>query len=103
MTRRGSTAPSSATSVGTCRGTGSWSSCHPRAAARISCCTRPAASARQGQAQAKLAFRVADVAAFVADAAAQGVVFGTIHDGGGYAFANAKDPAGNSVQVTSRP
>ncbi len=62
----------------------------------------PAAkSQRQGQSQAKLAFHVPDVAAFCA--ATDGVSFGPIQDGGGYQFANSKDPSGNSVQVTSRP
>ena len=35
-------------------------------------------------------------------AAAQGLAFGAIHKGDGYAFANAKDPAGNPVSVSSR-
>jgi predicted enzyme related to lactoylglutathione lyase len=60
-------------------------------------------SAKQGQAQTKLTFRVDDVAAFCAKANAAGVKFGPPHDGGGYAYSNAKDPAGNSVQVNTRP
>ncbi len=62
-----------------------------------------AKSAKQGQAQTKLTFRVDDVVAFCAKADPAGALFGSLHDGGGYTFANAKDPAGNSVQVTSRP
>ena len=64
---------------------------------------RAAKSAKQGQAQAKLAFRVDDVEGFCAKAAGLGYPFGPIHDGGGYTYSNRKDPAGNSVQVTSRP
>ena len=55
-----------------------------------------------GQTVAKLVFDVPDVDAFCARAAAQGLVFGVIHKGDGYAFANARDPAGNSVSVSSR-
>jgi len=62
-----------------------------------------ATSAKQGQAQTKLAFYVDDVIGFCSDANSKGVAFGTIHSADGYHFANTKDPAGNSVQVTSRP
>ena len=55
-----------------------------------------------GQTVVKLVFDVPDVDAFCARAAAQGLAFGGIHKGDGYAFANAKDPAGNSVSVSSR-
>ena len=55
-----------------------------------------------GQSVAKLVFDVADVDAFCARAAAQGLEFGTVHSGDGYVFANARDPAGNSVSVSSR-
>ncbi|KMW57577.1 hypothetical protein AIOL_002542 [Candidatus Rhodobacter oscarellae] len=64
---------------------------------------KASAKARQGQAQTKLSFQVADVAIFCAEADTTLVQFGAIHDAGDYEFANAKDPAGNSVQVTSRP
>ena len=57
---------------------------------------------RSGQTVAKLVFDVRDVEAFCARAARNGLQFGAIHKGGGYAFANAKDPAGNSISVSSR-
>ena len=57
---------------------------------------------KRGQTVAKLVFDVADVDAFCARAAAQGLEFGTVHRGDGYVFANARDPAGNSVSVSSR-
>lgn len=57
---------------------------------------------KMGQALVKLAFDVADVAARRAELLAEGVAVGTMHDGGGYHFANLKDPSGNSVQITSR-
>jgi predicted enzyme related to lactoylglutathione lyase len=62
------------------------------------------ASARQkeGQALVKLVFDVEDVSAFCDAASSNGLKFGKIHQAGGYAFANAKDPSGNSVQVSSR-
>ena len=55
---------------------------------------------KQGQAQAKLVFQCDDVAAFCA---AHADIFGKIHQADGYQFANGKDPAGNSIQVTTRP
>lgn len=55
-----------------------------------------------GQTVAKLVFDVPDVDAFCARAAKQGLDFGAIHKGDGYLFANARDPAGNSVSVSSR-
>lgn len=57
---------------------------------------------REGQALVKLVFDVRDVPGFCAWAAAQGLRFGAIHLAGGYAFANARDPGGNRVQVSSR-
>ncbi|MEM6390531.1 MAG: VOC family protein [Pseudomonadota bacterium] len=62
------------------------------------------ATARQkeGQAMIKLVFDVADVPAFCAQAAARGLRFGAIHQADGYVFANARDPGGNRVQVSSR-
>lgn len=59
-------------------------------------------AAREGQAAVKLVFDVPDVAAFCAEAARNGLEFGAIHRADGYAFANAKDPSGNSVSVSSR-
>ncbi|MEX0369775.1 MAG: VOC family protein [Tateyamaria sp.] len=57
---------------------------------------------KQGQALVKLVFAVKDVAAFCAEAAANGLEFGPRHKADGYEFANAKDPAGNSVSVSGR-
>lgn len=57
---------------------------------------------KEGQACVKLVFDVKDVIAFTTVAADKGYPFGPIHKGDGYAFANRKDPAGNSVSVSSR-
>ena len=57
---------------------------------------------KSGQTVVKLVFDVPDVEAFCARAARRGLAFGAIHKGEGYAFANAKDPAGNSISVSSR-
>lgn len=63
----------------------------------------PAAkSARLGQAGVKLSFAVEDVATFVAQAAERGLSFGPIHAADGYEFANARDPDGHQVSVSSR-
>ena len=61
-----------------------------------------AASQKEGQVLVKLVFDVEDVPAFCATARENGLVFGKIHQADGYTFANAKDPSGNSVQVSSR-
>ncbi len=61
-----------------------------------------AKSQKGGQAAVKLVFDVEDVEAFCRDRAAKGLDFGPIHDVPGYQFANAKDPNGNSVCVSSR-
>jgi catechol 2,3-dioxygenase-like lactoylglutathione lyase family enzyme len=57
---------------------------------------------KAGQASVKLVFDVADVEAFKAHCAEAGLMFGTTHHAEGYSFANAKDPDGNSVSVSSR-
>jgi hypothetical protein len=61
-----------------------------------------AASQKEGQVLVKLVFDVEDVLAFCEAAKANGLEFGNIHRAGGYEFANAKDPAKNSIQVSSR-
>ncbi len=57
---------------------------------------------KEGQTLVKLVFDVKDVEAFCRDAKKRGLVFGAIHTADGYSFANAKDPAKNSVSVSSR-
>jgi len=57
---------------------------------------------REGQAAVKLVFDVENVAEFVRRTTRAGVAFGPIHEADGYRFANAKDPSGNSVSVSSR-
>lgn len=61
-----------------------------------------AKSVKLGQAGVKLCFHVPDVEAFKAQARAQGLEFGPTHQASGYAFANAKDPDGNAVSISSR-
>jgi predicted enzyme related to lactoylglutathione lyase len=57
---------------------------------------------KAGQTLAKLVFDCPDVGSFCARASGKGVEFGPLHKGEGYVFANTKDPAGNSVSVSSR-
>ena len=57
---------------------------------------------KSGQTVAKLVFDVPDVDAFCAHAAEHGLEFGGIHKADGYVFANARDPAGNAISVSSR-
>lgn len=57
---------------------------------------------RLGQAGVKLTFSVPNVEGFKKTSAALGLEFGSTHQANGYAFANAKDPDGNSVSISSR-
>lgn len=57
---------------------------------------------KAGQSQVKLVFDVEDVEAFCANSARQGLIFSALHQGQGYVFANARDPAKNSISVSSR-
>jgi len=60
------------------------------------------AKQKQGQAIVKLVMDTADVAAKRAALIEAGYQVGPIMQGGGYEFANLKDPSGNSVQISSR-
>ena len=61
-----------------------------------------AKSVKLAQAGVKLVFQVEDIEGFKAKSAKAGLKFGATHSGPNYAFANAKDPSGNSVQISSR-
>lgn len=57
---------------------------------------------KEGQVLVKLVFDVEDVEGFCAAARSNGLEFGKVHEADGYAFANAKDPAKNPIQISSR-
>lgn len=57
---------------------------------------------KEGQTLVKLVFDVDDVESFCRTAKERGLTFGSIHKADGYIYANAKDPAKNSVTVSSR-
>ncbi|HVU22540.1 MAG TPA: VOC family protein [Opitutus sp.] len=61
-----------------------------------------AAVTQKSGAAMKLVFAVRDVREFVEQRKAEGLKFGVVHQVDGFAFSNAKDPAGNSIQVSSR-
>jgi predicted enzyme related to lactoylglutathione lyase len=61
-----------------------------------------ASVAQKRGSEIKIVFGVKDVRAFKANREANGLKFGVIHDTGAFQFSNAKDPAGNSVQISSR-
>jgi predicted enzyme related to lactoylglutathione lyase len=61
-----------------------------------------ASAAQKSGAAIKLVFGVADVRKFKREREEDGLKFGPIHTAGDFEFANAKDPAGNSVQISSR-
>jgi predicted enzyme related to lactoylglutathione lyase len=50
----------------------------------------------------KIVFGVVDVRAFKAAIEKDGLKFGVVHQVEGLEFANAKDPAGNSIQISNR-
>ena len=50
----------------------------------------------------KMVFGVEDVNAFRSAKEKEGLKFGVVHEVDGFAFSNAKDPAGNSIQISSR-
>ncbi|MEI2296533.1 VOC family protein [Ensifer sp. MJa1] len=57
---------------------------------------------KRGQSLVKLVFDISDVEAFRANCAASDLAFGPVHQADGYQFANAKDPSGNPISVSSR-
>ena len=57
---------------------------------------------KEGQALVKIGFDVPDVAAKREALLAAGVIVGPVMEGGGYQFANMKDPSKNSVAISSR-
>lgn len=61
-----------------------------------------AKSVKTGQVTVKLTFDVEDVSGFRAASAQNGLVFGPEHVADGYSYANAKDPNGNNISVSSR-
>jgi len=61
-----------------------------------------AAKSQKGGSAIKLVFAVADVEAFVRTKEQEGLKFGVIHRPDGFEFSNAKDPAGNSISISSR-
>ena len=61
-----------------------------------------AAKSQKSGAAIKLVFAVADVQAFVRAKEEEGLKFGVIHRPDGFEFSNAKDPAGNSISISSR-
>ncbi len=57
---------------------------------------------RTGQVSVKLLFDVEDVPGFCEKSAGNGLIFSAEHPADGYSYANAKDPCGNNIQVSSR-
>jgi hypothetical protein len=57
---------------------------------------------RTGQVTVKLVFDVEDVSGFCERSAGNGLMFSVEHPADGYSYANAKDPCGNTIQVSSR-
>jgi len=61
-----------------------------------------AASSQKSGAAIKIVFGVSNVRQFMKERETERLKFGPIHDTGTFEFANAKDPAGNSIQISSR-
>ena len=61
-----------------------------------------ASAAQKRDAEIKISFGVRDVRAFKASREANGLKFGVVHEAGSFEFSNARDPAGNSIQISNR-
>ncbi len=61
-----------------------------------------AAKSQKSGAAIKIVFGVKDVPAFVQAKEKEGLKFGAIHRGNDFEYSNAKDPAGNSISISSR-
>jgi predicted enzyme related to lactoylglutathione lyase len=61
-----------------------------------------ASTGQKSGAAMKLVFGIADIATFRSEKETDGLKFGPIHKFDNFEFANAKDPAGNSIQISSR-
>jgi catechol 2,3-dioxygenase-like lactoylglutathione lyase family enzyme len=59
-------------------------------------------SRERGRSSAKIVSAVADVHAAKQSFATQGLKFGKVHEVNDVAFANARDPEGNPIQISSR-
>lgn len=57
---------------------------------------------KTGQSCIKIVFDVADIEAFKKICLKKGLKFGSTHPCDGYAYANARDPAKNLIQISSR-
>ena len=57
---------------------------------------------KEGQVCVKLVFDILDIEGFREKCAKNGLKFGAIQQGDGYAYSNAKDPGRNSIQISSR-
>jgi predicted enzyme related to lactoylglutathione lyase len=61
-----------------------------------------ASVAQKSGAAVKIVFGVEDVKAFRSEKEKEGLKFGVVHEVDDFQFSNAKDPAGNSIQISSR-
>lgn len=59
-------------------------------------------SRERGRSPVKIVFAVADIHAAKQNFASSGLKFGKVHEVNGFAFANARDPEGNPIQISSR-
>jgi predicted enzyme related to lactoylglutathione lyase len=59
-------------------------------------------SRERGRSPAKIVFAMSDVHAAKQRFAAEGLKFGKVYEVNGFAFANARDPEGNPIQISSR-
>jgi predicted enzyme related to lactoylglutathione lyase len=73
----------------------------PPGAATSPCIVPPPLPGR-GRSPAKIVFAVKDVHGARERFAANGLKFGKVHEVNGFAFANARDPEGNPIQISSR-
>lgn len=61
-----------------------------------------ASRAQKSDSSMKIVFGVSDVRGYAAECERDGLRFGPVHEAGEFLFANVKDPAGNSIQISNR-
>ena len=61
-----------------------------------------ASKAQKPGSEIKLAFYVTNIEEFLQQHQSDAQTFGTVHEFRGIRFSNGKDPAGNSIQISSR-
>ena len=83
------------------RGTEKWVELESAGGGSTIALHKAAVSQKSGAAM-KIVFGVKDVRGFKSEREKYGLRLGVVHEADGFEFANGKDPAGNSISISSR-